>query len=402
MQHILIISGVFPPEPVTSATLNYDLAEELSKKYNVTVITPKPSRPMGFEFNNVASVDKHFNHIVVDSFVCPQSKISGRFKESYSFGKECVRYIRKHQKEIDFIYNAGWQFISLYLVAKECVKYKIPYIIPIQDIYPESILTKLPNNAILQKLLKAILSPIDRYYISNATRVRTISMGMAEYLSKTRKVDINRFLVIANWQDDCNFIIPSTSYKKDEKIRYMFAGNNNKQANVDLIIKSFVAADISNSELHIMGGGSAKSDCIKLVQTIHSNNIFFDNIPKGKVPEVQSKADVLVLALKEGTGKLGIPSKLTAYMLSGKPILASLELDSDTADMIDKAQCGYTVAPDNAELLAKQMKNISLLSCENLKKLGDNSRKYAEKYLTKQVNLNKVCQEIDNIIKYEN
>ena len=30
MKKILIISGVFPPEPVTSANMNYDLAEALA------------------------------------------------------------------------------------------------------------------------------------------------------------------------------------------------------------------------------------------------------------------------------------------------------------------------------------------------------------------------------------
>jgi hypothetical protein len=41
---VLIVSGVFLPEPVVSARLNYDMAQALSEKYDVTVITPKPSR----------------------------------------------------------------------------------------------------------------------------------------------------------------------------------------------------------------------------------------------------------------------------------------------------------------------------------------------------------------------
>ena len=42
---ILIISAVFPPEQVTSAFLNYDLAKALAKDYKVTVLRPKPTRP---------------------------------------------------------------------------------------------------------------------------------------------------------------------------------------------------------------------------------------------------------------------------------------------------------------------------------------------------------------------
>ena len=47
MKNILIISAVFHPEPLTSAMMNYDLAVELAKEHKVTVLRPKPSRPIG-------------------------------------------------------------------------------------------------------------------------------------------------------------------------------------------------------------------------------------------------------------------------------------------------------------------------------------------------------------------
>ena len=49
---ILIISAVFPPEQVTSAFLNYDLAHELAKEYDVTVLRPYPTRPIGATFDS--------------------------------------------------------------------------------------------------------------------------------------------------------------------------------------------------------------------------------------------------------------------------------------------------------------------------------------------------------------
>lgn len=39
-KRILIVSAVFPPGQVTSAFLNYDLAHELAKEYEVTVLRP--------------------------------------------------------------------------------------------------------------------------------------------------------------------------------------------------------------------------------------------------------------------------------------------------------------------------------------------------------------------------
>ena len=51
MKKILIISCVFPPEPVVSAQMSLDIAEALSKNNDVTVISPRPTRPMDFKFD---------------------------------------------------------------------------------------------------------------------------------------------------------------------------------------------------------------------------------------------------------------------------------------------------------------------------------------------------------------
>lgn len=399
---IVIVSGVFSPEPVTSAQMNYDLAVALSERYDVTVIKPSPSRPMGYDFSKSQKTEEKFNQIIVDSYVHPKSVIIGRFRESYSFGKKAVEYIDTHHNEIDFVYNDGWQFVSLYQVAKVCVKYNIPYIVPIQDIYPESVLTKLPKVSLLQWPVKSVMEPYDKYYISKAAKVRTISDGMAKYLSETRGVPLEHFLVVANWQDDSAFLnYKATEVSTDDKVRFMFAGNNSAQANVDLIINAFIDAQLDKAELHVMGGGNAKELCMNIVKERGAKNIFFGPIPDGKVPEVQSKADVMVLALKTGTGKLGIPSKLVAYMLSGKPVIASVELDSDTAAIIRGSHSGIVTSPDNREELKYAFRKYAQIAREELDRQRRNSREYAESCLTRQTNLQKVVSTIEEIVNTE-
>ena len=51
-KRIFIISAVLPPEQVTSVFLNYDLAHELAKKYDVTVLRPYPTRPIGAKLSS--------------------------------------------------------------------------------------------------------------------------------------------------------------------------------------------------------------------------------------------------------------------------------------------------------------------------------------------------------------
>ncbi len=91
---ILVVSAVFPPEPVTSATLNYDLTLALSKEFDVTVINPRPSRPKGFDFKNTPAVDTNtFHQIVTDTYV-QQIVILGKDAGKYKF-RECFCKIYK-------------------------------------------------------------------------------------------------------------------------------------------------------------------------------------------------------------------------------------------------------------------------------------------------------------------
>lgn len=398
-KRVLIVSAVFPPEPVTSAILNFDLANALARQgYSVTVITPKPSRPKGFDFSQVKPVSFKFKHIVVDSAVRPMSSYIGRMYESISFGRKCVNYIIKNSADIDFVYNDGWQLLGLYLVAKVCVKYQIPYIVPIQDIYPESLLTKLPHSHLLSSTINAILLPLDKYYIKHAAKIRTISESMADYIAVSRNVNRENIITVANWQHDEEFDDYKTEFRKTGHTVFMFVGNNNKQANVELLIRGFVKANLLDAELRIMGRGNEKGFCEDLVKSLNINNVLFESVPDGKVAEIQKDADVMVLALKKSTGTQGLPSKLTAYMFSGKPIIGSLDVECDAAKIIEKSQAGLVVPPDDIDSLSKAFLKMNSVSNVELQFMGNNSRKYAEEKLLRKNNLNNVCVAISKTI----
>ena len=236
---ILIISAVFPPEQVTSALMNYDLAVELSKEYDVTVLRPYPTRPIGMKFDYRGMGDEPFETILIDSYTHPQSSLIGRFRESIDFGRKCAAYIETHHEEIAFIYNNPWQLFGVNIVARKAYKYHIPYTVAIQDIYPECLFTNKKYPAVIQNVAQSLLKPIDKYYQKNAAFIRTISDEMADYLSSTRHLPRDKYLVVNNWQNDEDF--ENLSFNAaNEKMRFVYTGSINLHANVDLIIKAFV------------------------------------------------------------------------------------------------------------------------------------------------------------------
>lgn len=394
--NILIISAVFPPEQVTSALMNYDLARELSGNSKVTVLRPYPTRPIGMKFDYYGMDDEPFETVLVDSFTHPQSQLIGRFKESIDFGKKCAKYISDHHDDIDFIYNNPWQLFGVNIIARAANKYKIPYTIAIQDIYPECLFTNKHYPSIITFLAISLLKPIDKYYQKHAAFIRTISDEMADYLSSTRKLPRDKYLVVNNWQNDEDFEEIKVSTGND-KLRFVYTGSINLHANVDLIIKAFAKADIPNSELAIYGGGNQKEVCVQMVEEMSLKNVSFGLVKRTEIPQVQANASALVLALPTGNGNLCLPSKMTSYMLSGKPVIASVDNDSATARYIKEADCGISVRPNSVDALAEGFKVFANMTSEKRKAMGDNSRRYAERNLTRKVNLKLVCDTIKEI-----
>lgn len=392
----LIVSAVFPPEQVTSALMNYDLAKELSKEYDVTVLRPNPTRPIGMEFDYKGLDGEPFETILVDSYTHPQSQLIGRFKESIDFGKKCAKYIKEHHDEIAFIYNNPWQLFGVNIVARTAKKYHIPYMIAIQDIYPECLFTNKHYLPIIKSIALAILRPIDKYYQKHAAIIRTISDEMVDYLSSTRKLPRDKYLVVNNWQNDEDFSYLKKSTKCD-KLRFVYTGSINLHANVDLIIKAFAQADIPNSELAIYGGGNQKDNCVKMVEEMGLKNVSFGYVKRTEIPQVQANASALVLALPSGNGNFCLPSKMTSYMLSGKPILASVDYESATTRYITEAQCGLCVEPDSIPALVEGFIKIAAMSQEQLQTCGNNSLKFAKQHLTREINLRMVCDAIEEV-----
>lgn len=400
---VVIITGVFYPEPVVSAGLMKDLAMELANGYEVTVLRPKPSRPMGFVMPEYSYEQFPFEVIELDSYTHPASSLSGRFRESYSMGKLCVKYIEDHHEELRFVYNGPWHLVGRHMVSKRCLKYGIPYITPVQDVYPESISAKLPNVPLLKGLVNKMLMPSDKFLLGNAAKIHTISDKMVDYLSRTRKIPREKFFVVRNWQDESTFVEYSKKQRQTEKgqFTFMYLGNVGPLAGVDVLFEALRKSGLNDTRLVVAGSGSAKQNLMEKAKEYNDCNIDFWEVPAGEVPATQDKADVMVLPVKKGFAMSSIPSKLPAYMFSAKPVLASVDMESDTALCIRESDAGWVAMPEDVDSIAAAMKLAYSSSKEEMMAKGQRGFDYAIENFSKQQNLKKLTDECIYVIEYK-
>jgi glycosyltransferase involved in cell wall biosynthesis len=270
----------------------------------------------------------------------------------------------------------------------------------IQDIYPEAFLNKLPSW--IGSFVYQLLIPIERFVTKQSTRIVTISKGMSKLLTETRNLPSSKIEVIYNWQDETKYLVDAqleSSSSTAKFTHFMFLGSLGPVANIDNLIRAF--AQLSKDEIFftITGEGSEKVKLQKLAQKLNASNILFKLAPSSEVGQIQASAHILLLSLKKGAAGLALPSKLPAYMLSAKPIIATVDLNSDTAEAIREAGCGWVIEPEQPEILAKLIKEIQEMPKSELIIMGAKGREYAMKHFSKKNNLSKLVDNIENLLK---
>lgn len=396
MKYILIISAVYPPEPVVSARISSDLYHALKEKgHEVKVLHPKATRPYGFQFDE--NVEFGEDEIVTDSYTCARSSLMGRTWENISFGLACVKYIRDYHNEISMVYIGTWPLFGQNMTIKECIKHHLPTVTPVQDVYPESLSNKLKGG--IGRFLQKVFLPIDKYTLDKTNCIHVISKKMRDYLAETRNISPDKFVVVINWQDETDFL----EYQKNavlenhEKFTFMYMGNIGPVAGVELLIDAFEAAQLKGARLVIAGSGSMK-DSLK-EKAKDNQNIEFWDVPNGKVPEIQSKADVMLLPIKRGAASSSIPSKLPAYMFSAKPIIGAIDENSDTANAIRESEGGFVVEPESSDKLAEMMNLVTKMNSNELKVMGERAQKYGLRVFSKGMNLPRLVDAIEKTEK---
>lgn len=389
---ILIASSLFPPEPVVSANLSYDLAEALGVTEDVVVVSPKPTRPYGMKFDFPDSGVFCFKHVVLKSYTCPRSSIFGRLRESYSFGRALEKYIEENSHKIEVIYANVWPLFAQKILADISARFSIPLVLHVQDIYPESLAKKL---GFLGLIVQKIFLPIDIKVFSSAVKVVTISSQMKKYLAVTRRISIEKIVIVRNWQNDAVFLRHDklTCRRKNKKFCYLFLGSVNPTAGVDILIHAFGRANIEDARLVIAGSGPDRAKCEEIASHYSAGIEFLDVLPS-EVPSVQSEADILIMPLRKGVAGTGLPSKMTAYMFSAKPIMALVDKDSEAAQIVTESQCGWVVEPENSNEIINAMRSVRYMDKRRLIEMGESGCLYATQHLTKEKNLRLLVRHI--------
>jgi colanic acid biosynthesis glycosyl transferase WcaI len=407
---ILLISCVFPPEPVTSASTSHSLARGLAKRnHDVSVITSYPSRPEGklfpgFRRHLLKHDERRDNIDVVRCFstVSPRSSTFSRFAENLSFGL-CAGLAMASAPRPDVIYANTWPIFAAGIVSWLAKLRKIPVVLSIQDVYPESLISlkKLSPRTRVARLLRWLDATIARF----ASAIVVISERSEEIYWLDRGIAREKIHRIANWRPSED---QPTAERAQQQRRLwgmatdvfliVFAGNIAAACGIESVITVVSGLDASLLvQLVIAGSGSALESCRSIADQCEGKGITFTGpFATRETLSILNAAEILILPTLGDQSLVCMPSKMISYMMSGRPVLAIAHPESDLAKLVNASGCGWVAEPGAHEALANQIIAVAALDRLELTRIGSLGRQYALTHFSAEVCLPRLIAVVES------
>jgi colanic acid biosynthesis glycosyl transferase WcaI len=278
-----------------------------------------------------------------------------------------------------------WPIFATGILALVARVRGVVLILNIQDLYPESLIAqkRISQNGVISHGLRNI----DRWIAKISSAVVVPAPSFARVYQRTRGLPPEKLYFVPNWFDNMSVVvndIKGAEFRKKLGIPFnaqmvLYGGNVGAAAGVETVIESFrYLRDIENLYLAIAGDGTNLKSCQHMaVDMDHPRIRFYSPWPVTETSQALSAADILVLPTRGQQSLASIPSKLIAYMLAARPVLALSLPESDLAQIVRKSGCGWVVAPDQPRLLSDVLKQILYQSKNTLGSRGLAGRSYA-------------------------
>ncbi|MEZ5219595.1 MAG: glycosyltransferase [Ilumatobacteraceae bacterium] len=100
-----------------------------------------------------------------------------------------------------------------------------------------------------------------------------------------------------------------------------------------------------------------------------------------RLPEVLATGDVHVVALKAGLGRVSVPSKTYSILAAGRPVVASIDPGTEVPRILDAAEAGTAVAPDDPDAFCAALREL-LADDDRRRAAGESGRRWVEEWVS--------------------
>jgi colanic acid biosynthesis glycosyl transferase WcaI len=258
-----------------------------------------------------------------------------------------------------------------------------PAVFSVHDVYPDVGVTL---GVFRHPPIIATVAGLERFCLNHSSTVRILSDSFRLGI-RALGVPEDKMVLVYDWVDT-DLIRPmphDNGFAQEQNLKdrfvVLYAGNLGLSQGLEHVLAA--AEKLINKEdlcFVFVGDGAGREHLMAEAEIRRLRNVkFLPFQPRDRLPEVLASADVSLVILRRGIGTGSLPSKIFSIMASGRPVITSVDEESETWDLVKRAEAGLCVPPENPEELANAI--IKLKNDQGLREcLGRNGRKWAERH----------------------
>lgn len=387
MKNFVLVTQYFPPEIGGGSQRSVGFAEELHKLgLKVTVVTPFPSYLIDSAKTKFKLYEKtnEDGYTIYRTFVYASDR-GNNIKRILYYGSFMLSslYVSLFKlKKVDYILSiAPPLFTGIPGVLVKKLK-KAKLIFDIGDLWPESAseLGYIKSGWIIK-----FAQNLEHWIYTNSALVNVVTKLTQERLTKSHSY-IKKLLYIPNFVNtdiirridkDSDLV---NKYNLQHKIVFGYAGNIGSAQGLKIITEAAKLTINRKDIVYMIIGDGIEKELIEEEIKLNdlSNVILVPPVSRTEVVKYLMLFHVMIIPLvKRDLFKITIPSKLYESMAAEIPIL--LCVDGEARKIMEEANCGIFIEPENFEMLAEKVLYLSSHTDE-IKVLGKNAREECLKY----------------------
>ncbi|MGD0156732.1 MAG: glycosyltransferase family 4 protein [Terracidiphilus sp.] len=256
--------------------------------------------------------------------------------------------------------------------------WRVPFVFDVEDLQPDSAsdLEMLPAWAI------NLLYKLENAAYRNARLVTTLTASMKNKIVG-KGIPWEKVEVLEPRMDDSMTTLLKEEgrefrrrYGLGEKFLVTHSGNMGVKQGLEVILNAAALNRADDSLLFLLvGDGADRKRVQQRAKELGLPNVrFLPLLDEDDFRGLLSASDVCLVSQQKGVTEIAFPSKIVTYLAAGRPIVASVNPQSEVARIIEKSGAGMIVeAEDAAGLLAA----IQELRIQDPAAMGENGRRHA-------------------------
>lgn len=362
---VLVVGLNYAPEPTGIAPYTASLCRGLVERgHDVWVVTTMPHYPEWRVRNGYrgAGLREQVSGVRVQRvrhYVPSKPQGMRRLLSELSFGMHAVL--------------AGWErpdvavFVSPALFASAIGQAKarllgVPSVVWVQDVYTLGVVEAAGSAS--GGLLARTIERVESRVLRRAGGVCVIHDRFAD-VARNLGVSRGALRVVRNWTH-----LPSPVPAPRSRVRSelgwgedlsvaLHSGAMGKKQDLDNVLAAarIAAAEDLPVRFVLMGNGGERARLEAAAGGLPTLQ-FVDPLPGDRYQDALAAADVLIVNEHPGLREMALPSKLTSYFSSGRPVVAATDRDSVTASEVEASGAGLRVEPGDPHALLQAVLDL--------------------------------------------